>query len=146
MQLLLVNHSRIRRVTLTSVFGLALFLVLTPLLPRAEQGNRITGTYTNMYYNQEGGDVLGEELKIVLTTQKKGYQGVLQFAEGEPSELIVVDIRISGNKLEFSIPENTPYAGQFTGTIAKGIIKGKFSFKGGGEETAVLKKGKSYWD
>ncbi len=113
---------------------------------RAQKAGRITGTYTNMEYNQEGGDVLGQELKIVVATQRKGYQGVLQFAEGEPSELILVDLRISGNKLEFSIPENTPYAGQFTGTIAQGIIKGKFSFKGGGEETAVLRKGKSYWD
>jgi hypothetical protein len=33
---------------------------------RAQGGHRITGTYTNMYYNKEGGDVLGEELKIVV--------------------------------------------------------------------------------
>ncbi len=97
-----------------------------------------------MHFNSEGGDLLGEELKIVLT--RKGYQGALQFAEGGAGELILVDLRISGNKLEFSIPENSRYAGEFTGTIAKGIIKGKFSFKGGGDETVVLRKGKSYWD
>jgi len=67
---------------------------------------KITGTYTNMYFNREGGDLLGEELKIVRT--RKGYQGALQVAEGGPGELIVVDIKLTGNKIEFAVQIHIP--------------------------------------
>jgi hypothetical protein len=91
---------------------------------------RITGTYTNMIYHQEAGDLLGEELKIVMT--RKGYQGALQFSEGEPDDLIIVNIRIDGKNVNFTIPTDYAYAGQFAGTIENGILKGKFLFKTGG--------------
>ena len=112
---------------------------------RAQGGHRITGTYTNMYYNKEGGDVLGEELKIVMT-QGGRYQGALQFAEGEPEDLIVVDIELKGDTISFSLPDTDNHAGRFSGTIANGILRGQFKFKRGGIENVTLKKGKSYWD
>ncbi len=111
----------------------------------AQGGRRVTGTYTNMYYNKEGGDVLGEELKIVVT-QGGRYQGALQFAEGEPQDLIVVDIELKGDTVSFSVPDTDSYAGRFSGTIANGILRGQFKFKRGGIENVTLKKGKSYWD
>src|SRR5882762_7050239 len=82
----------------------------------AQSVGKITGTYTNMYYNKEGGDVLGQELKIVVT-QGGEYQGALQFAEGEPEDLIVVDIKVVGNKISFSVPDTDPNACQFSGTL-----------------------------
>ncbi len=112
---------------------------------RPQGGHRFTGTYTNMYYNKEGGDVLGEELKIVVA-QGGRYQGVLQFAEGEPEDLIVVDIELKGDTISFSLPDTDSHAGRFTGTIDSGVIRGQFKFKHGGIENATLKKGKSYWD
>jgi hypothetical protein len=105
---------------------------------------KITGTYTNMKYNEEGGDVLGEELKIVATGG--GYQGALQFAEGVPEDLIVVNIKLTGNEINFTIPDASTRAGQFSGTIANGTLRGRFHFKAGGAESVVLKKAKSYWD
>jgi len=98
-----------------------------------------------MYYNKEGGDVLGEELKIVVA-QGGRYQGVLQFAEGEPEDLIVVDIELKGSTISFSLPDTDSHAGRFTGAIDSGVIRGQFKFKRGGIENATLKKGKSYWD
>lgn len=142
MQMFFEDHSRIGRAAL--LFVVTLLLVLTPLSVRAQRASRITGTYTSMYFNKEGGDLLGEELKIVLTS--KGYQGALQFAEGEPSELMIVDVQIEGNKVSFIIPATYAYAGQFSGTIQNGVIRGMFRFKGGGQEVVELKKGKSYWD
>jgi hypothetical protein len=97
-----------------------------------------------MYFHQEGGDLLGEELKIVVA--RNGYQGALQFAQGEPSDLIAVDIKLTGNNIEFTIPDSYPEAAQFSGTIETGVIRGVFKFKTGGEATVELKKGKSYWD
>ncbi|HEX2712950.1 MAG TPA: hypothetical protein VHM88_12190 [Candidatus Acidoferrales bacterium] len=111
----------------------------------AQGSHRITGTYTNMYYNTQGGDVLGEELKIVLT-QGGRYQGALQFAEGEPEDLMVVDIELKGDAISFSVPEVDRHAGRFGGTIDNGVIRGQFKFKRVGIENVTLKKGKSYWD
>jgi hypothetical protein len=77
--------------------------------PSLQKPFRATGTYSNMYYNAEGGDVIGDEIKIVYT--RKGYQGVVQFAEGEPEELVIVDIEAVGTRVSFSIPDSSPYAG-----------------------------------
>jgi hypothetical protein len=68
-----------------------------------------------MYYNAEGGDVLGDEIRIVYT--RSGYQGVVQFAEGEPEELVIVRVDGLGTRVSFSVPDSSPYAGQFTGSI-----------------------------
>ncbi len=105
---------------------------------------RLTGTYSDMYYNAQGGDVLGTEIRIANT--RKGFQGVIQFSEGTPEELIVVDIQIKNNAVSFVVPEPSPYAGQFTGTINDGILRGEFRYKSGGSNKVELKKGKSYWD
>lgn len=112
--------------------------------PLPQKPVRITGTYTNMYYNSEGGDVIGDEIRIVNT--RKGYQGVVQFAEGAPEELVIVDINVVGQNISFSIPDSSPYAGQFSGAIENGTLKGEFHFKTGGADKVELKKGKSYWD
>lgn len=105
---------------------------------------RITGTYSDMYYNSQGGDVLGTEIKIVNT--RKGLQGAIQFSEGAPEELVVVDIQVKNGIVSFLIPESSPYAGEFMGTISNGILKGEFHYKSGGSNKVELKKGKSYWD
>src|ERR1700730_17937460 len=63
---------------------------------------RLTGTYSDMYYNVQGGDVLGTEIRIVNT--RKGFQGVIQFSEGAPEELVVVDIQIKNDAVSFVIP------------------------------------------
>jgi len=104
----------------------------------------MTGTYGDMYCNSQGGDVLGTEIKIVNT--RKGLQGAIQFSEGAPEELVIVDIQVKNGIVSFVVPESSPYAGEFTGTISNGILTGEFHFKSGGSNKVELKKGKSYWD
>lgn len=111
---------------------------------KASAAPRLTGTYSDMNYNAQGGDVLGTEIRIVNT--RKGYQGVIQFSEGTPEELVVVDIQIKNDAVSFVVPEPSPYAGEFTGNIRGGVLKGEFRYKSGGSEKVELKKGKSYWD
>jgi hypothetical protein len=105
---------------------------------------RVTGTYSNMNYNAEGGDVIGDEVRIVYT--RNGYQGVVQFAEGAPKELVIVSVEVVGTRISFSVPDSSPYAGKFTGMVENGVLKGEFHFKSGGADKVELKKGKSYWD
>jgi hypothetical protein len=104
-----------------------------------------TGTYGNMYYNNDAGDVVGEELKIVVAEGGR-FQGVLQFAEGGPQDLMLVEIKIIGNKISFTVPAGHLQTGEFSGTIDRGAFRGQFRFKNGATESATLKKGKSYWD
>jgi hypothetical protein len=105
---------------------------------------RITGTYTDMRYVSEAGDVIGTEIKIVFTGSR--FQGALQIAEGVPGELILVDVEQKANSVSFSIPESSPYPGSFAGAISGGALRGEFRFKSGGSAKVVLRRGKSYWD
>jgi hypothetical protein len=107
-------------------------------------GKSITGTYSNMYFNREAGDLLGVELRIAAT--RSGYQGVLQFAEGVPEDLILVNLQVKGQQIQFVIPESSPYAGSFSGVVQNGVLTGHFKYKNIGAQDIVLKKGKSYWD
>ena len=129
------------------------FLLLLVIVPcfglvqtlRAQVRDRPTGTYTNMLYIKEVGDVIGEELKIVLV-QGGEYEGALQFSEGEPGGLLIVEIKLTGKKITFAVPDTDAHAGEFSGTIERGVIRGGFRFKRGGVKSVTLKKGKSYWD
>ncbi len=137
--------SRLTAVPLTLIVPIALFLLvsLSGVFAFAAGGG-ITGTYTNLHFNSEGGDLLGVELRIAVT--RSGYQGVLQIAEGEPGQLVLVNVQVDGNRINFVIPNDNPDAGSFSGAIANGVLTGHFRFKSGGAEDVVLKKGKSYWD
>jgi hypothetical protein len=110
----------------------------------AQTSVRITGTYSDMSYVEEAGDVVGKEIRIVGTAG--GYEAALQFAEGVPHGLIVVMVEASGNKITFSIPEPSDYAGRFTGTIQNGVLKGEFRYESGETEIVKLPRLKSYWD
>ena len=111
---------------------------------KAKAEHRLTGTYSDMYYNAQGGDILGTEIRIAYT--RKGFQGVIQFSEGAPEELVVVDIQVKNDAVSFAVPEPSPYAGKFTGNIRDGVLSGEFQYKSGGANKVELKKGKSYWD
>ena len=107
---------------------------------------RYTGTFSSLEYHQEGGDLLGVEIKIVPT--RKGYQGVLQIAEGGPSQLMIVDVSFEKDTERFEIPKTySEYGGGiFEGKISSKGIRGAFKFNGvpGDRENLIRKS--SYWD
>ena len=70
----------------------------------------------------------------------------MQFAEGEPEDLILVDIELRNETINFSIPDADVHAGHFAGTVIDGVLRGQFKFKSGCVESVTLKRGKSYWD
>ncbi len=97
-----------------------------------------------MQYIEEAGDVVGYEIKIVFTGTS--FQGAMQIAEGVPGPLIVVEVEAEGEQIRFSIPDSSTYAGEFTGTVEKGFLKGELRFKSGATEKLKLPRTKSYWD
>ena len=103
------------------------------------------GTFSSFHVNHESGDLLGVEIKIVLT--HAGKQAVIQFSEGEPGPLVITPIVCDGAHLSFILPSvSGREATTFNGSIFKDQITGDFFFKNGGREKVVLIRRKSYWD
>jgi hypothetical protein len=124
------------------VIAVLLTVYVAQALPPANP--RITGTYSNMHFIPEAGDVFGEELKVVVAG--KGYQGVYQIAEGWPSGLVVTEIDVAGNRISFSLAGETGIESSFEGVVSNGVLRGQFTSKDGTVRRVVWKKGKSYWD
>jgi hypothetical protein len=101
---------------------------------------KVTGIYSNMAYNQEGGDVLGIEIFVLYTRQ--GYHVVFQTAEGEPSVPAVIRASIDGTKIAFSLPPSIDPRGMFQGQITENELVGTFA---GNNQQIRLKRKASYW-
>src|SRR6266446_9195581 len=108
---------------------------------------RVVGTYTNLRYSTGSGDLAGVEIKIV-PARGRGFQGALQIAEGEPSELMVVEVSVEKNKISFRIPNSYPIygGGTFEGVIEAAAIRGHFTFGEAANEEMSLKRERGYWD
>lgn len=105
---------------------------------------RITGTFTNLSYNTEGGDLLGTEFLIVPRQgDRGGFVAFVQLAEGGGPYSALVPLQVEGSRIEFTVPAHGPYAGlQFSGVVNTTELVGKWS--SGHRE--VMKRGISYWD
>lgn len=120
---------------------LVTFILVTSTSCATEE--KITGVYSSLSFNVEGGDLLGEEFFLVLT--RNGYQATFQISEGGPSELMLVDVAIKENNISFEIKKGI-YAGSFVGKIINQKIVGKLRFSDGVENELSLPKVKySYW-
>jgi hypothetical protein len=118
-------------------------LVLTSAAHAADRAPRVTGFFSDMHYNEEGGDVIGTEVHIVVT--RGGYHAVVQCAEGEPGVSVVVPVVASGSAIEFELPDQQQILccpGRFRGTVSKDALRGKFDGCG---DKLVLKRKRSYW-
>lgn len=97
------------------------------------------GVYSNMTYSEESGDLHG--IEIFLVYSRNGYFVVFQSSEGEPGDPVLAKAKVTGNELEFIIPRNYGYGGEFKGTLSSDSLSG--SFKGG--MSFLLKRKPSYW-
>jgi hypothetical protein len=95
---------------------LLIFLLLIPLSVRAEDAP-ITGTYSSLYYNEEGGDLLGAEVTIIK--RAKGYEAEFQVAQGGRPDKVTVPVSVKGNRISFTIPKPEDGSGFYSGKIIK---------------------------
>jgi hypothetical protein len=129
----------------TGLTGLALALVVFAWAATApaKRPASPTGTFSSMYYNEEGGDLIGTEIRIVYT--RKGFQGTIQDAEGEPDELILFAATIDGDN-HFTISYPSPKTGdpvRISGRVTEAGLETKTKWWTGGN---LLKRAPSYWD
>ena len=106
---------------------------------------RITGTFSNLRYNSEGGDLLGLEILIVPAQgDRGGYVALVQLAEGGAPYSALVPLKVDGAKVEFTLPGGGSMPEMhFSGVVSKTQLIGAWSHGG---EREVLKRGVSYWD
>jgi hypothetical protein len=120
------------------------FVVLLALVSVASAQNgrpRISGVYTDLEYNQEGGDLLGMEL-LIIPSDPSGYRAFVQIAEGGPPFAVIVPLLVDGSHVEFTLPASSAYSGDhFVGTLSS--TKLVLHSPRGKDET--LNRGKSYW-
>lgn len=107
---------------------------------QTKPATKLTGIYSDMSYNDDSGDVLGDEVFIVFSN--RGYYAVFQGSEGEPYVPVVVPVKVEGNTISFTLPASVDPRGQFHGKIAGGELTGTFS---GNAQTIHLKRKASYW-
>ena len=103
----------------------------------------INGVYSDMCFNEEGGDVLGIELHVVYS--KSGYYVIYQASEGEPSVPSVIKATIKDRVIEFLIPEGVIYSGKFHGVLKDKGIEGKIEGYSEYADKLFLKRQLSYW-
>ena len=122
-------------------------------------GLKHTGTFSDMRFIEDAGDVLGTEVRIVKTAE--GYQGMVQFAEGHPDPLSLAVVSF-GNEDAVSMRfqdsdkahRKSYFPTSFEGHITKTGLEGVFRFGGDvSKYEAVnwdwevkLPRRKSYWD
>lgn len=130
--------------TIRAFFLITLCLLASATFAAEPQTKRITGIYSNLSYNAEGGDLLGMELLIIPSGHgpEVAYSVFVQIAEGGAPFSVVVPLKVTGNKIEFNLPSGGVYSGEhFVGMFKGSELVVRWSQ--GTEEH--LKHGKSYW-
>lgn len=124
-------------------FALGLVLCWTPISACAQQtAVRVPGTYSNLEFNEEGGDLLGIEIKIVPVDNH--FQGAVLISEGEPQPMILVTVNVRGSSVDFDVPGRDGW--KFSGRLTSKSLSGTITHVSGGLEKVVLLRRCGYWD
>lgn len=124
----------------SSATALLIALAFAANISGADEKVRLTGIFSWLTYNEEGDDLLGEEIFIV--PGRGGYFVVYQDSEGEPSTPIVAPLKVDGLRISFSLPGALAKRGEFSGTVASAELSGRFAR---GEREVHLPRKNSYW-
>src|SRR5579862_6821746 len=99
--------------------SLMIFLVLLLSGPVHSAEIRITGTFTDLQFNDEGGDLLGTEILIVPSQgDGVGFAAFVQLAEGGAPYSVLVPLAVDRLKISFTLPKDGGYPGlKFIGVV-----------------------------
>ncbi len=126
----------------------AAVVVMSAPLQASAQKVRITGIYSDLYYNRDDGDLGGTELFIVGVGEL-GYAAFIQHWEGGTTMPVVVPVEVNGDKVTFSVPAPSLGEGQYQGRITQNGFDGSWRHPlasgGFAEDPIQLRRKKSYW-
>jgi hypothetical protein len=126
--------------------SVALVLVLLGSANAAERQAHISGIYSNLEYNREGGDLLGTEVFIVLGGS--GYEAFVQVSEGAPGPSALVPVKVERDHISFTVPEPSFGAGVYEGRISTTGFVGTLTATNKGRSVVNpvrLRRKNSYW-
>ncbi len=104
---------------------------------RAQQDE--TSIYSNVEYNQEGGDLLGVELRV--TTNGASIEGQLKIYEGGCAAPVSVSGSLTGTRMDLSGKSDEYGKIELTGTLRDATVAGILLMeKAGKPEKVRLKK------
>ena len=121
---------------------ITIFVMALPVF--AAEKVKVTGIFSSLSYNEEGGDLLGEEIFIVYGGQGNYFASV-QCAQGGVRAPFIAKATITGSKITFEVPDSESHLcvpGTFKGVITKQGLKGEFT---GNQYKVNLPRGNSYW-
>jgi hypothetical protein len=106
------------------------------------------GTFSNMHYIAQTGDVVGTEITII--PQYQTAYAIFQCSEGAPSDPVFVPVSINGNQIRFTVhTRDKSCDGVFTGTItARGLkltVQSEDKNQKASEAGVLLSRRASYW-
>jgi hypothetical protein len=119
-------------------------LISVSSLSYGEENVKRTGTFSDLAYHSESGDLVGVEIRIIYSAS--GYQAMIQIAQGEAGCLVLIPVSYDNSRVKFQIPDSHVYAGSFEGEIGPSNLKGVLRFKTGAEMKVDLERKRSYWD
>jgi len=123
--------------TLTiALFGSMNFTAATEPKPQI----KITGTFSDMGFVEESGDVVGTEITILFGGNT--YWVLYHEAEGQPAEPKLVKAKVNGTSIEFTVQGLSGKPRIFKGKITKSNLTGSLL---GLNESMKLPRKKSYW-
>ncbi len=123
--------------------GLLGILSLSQSSAHTEQPTlQVPGTYSNLEFNEEGGDLLGMEVKIVPVGDH--FQAAVLISEGEPESMTLVNVIVRGDSVTFNVPGKDGW--KFSGRMTSKSLDGTVTYASGGVEKVVLLRRCGYWD
>jgi hypothetical protein len=106
------------------------------------------GTFSNMHYIAQTGDVVGTEITII--PQYQTAYAIFQCSQGAPSDPVFVPVSINGNQIQFTVHSRDKSCdGVFTGTITARSLKLVAQSENKGQKASeaaeLLSRRASYW-
>ena len=110
-------------------------------LVAAQNRVHVTGIYSDLRYNAQGGDLLGMEVFVVVGPG--GYFATVQCAGGEPAKPEIVPLAYANGRVDFTLTVAQPECGlHFRGSVTRTGLRGRFD---GEAKDRQLPRRKSYW-
>lgn len=125
-------------------FPLIALLACMQVACAAADSTQVPGTYSSLTYNEEGGDLLGYEVRMIPTNQ--GIRAVVQVAEGDAGRIHIVDVVEAAGEVSFEIPLASGMHGNFNGKVTSNGLEGEITYPSGEHESLLLKRAISYWE
>ena len=122
----------------TSILSVLLWLSFGAVA--AEQGPKVSGTFSSLEYHAESGDLVGWE--VTLIPQADGsYFALVQVAEGQAPQVFTGRAIATGATIRITVEGKGPLAGTYVGTVTTAEIQLKTPVG----DSERLKRKRSYW-